>query len=184
MFVDPVEHGARRRVDHGERRLELVDDVLEESPPCLLGSLEARGEAVEGAAEGPDLIGPVRKAGTSLEIAAGDRSRGPFECPEGPGDAPRKGESQERRARCRDEGDHDQGDHRVLLDLQGVRAGHGTRAASAPQRAPGRRGSLHEGEPAADDRRGGERHGTGGQQRDEGEGCGEEQAQAHGLAAR
>jgi hypothetical protein len=150
----------------------------------LLGTFEARREAVEGAAQGADLVGPVGEAGAALEVAVGDGGRRLLESPQGASDAPRQGEPQQRSARCRDEGRRDQRDHRVLLDLLDMDAGHRTRAGPATLRAPGRVVPLDEGEPAADDRRGGECHDTGGQQRHEGERRSEAEAQAHGRAAR
>lgn len=70
--VHPVEDGRRRRIDDRERRLELMDGVLEEPSSRCLRLLEADGHRVERPAERPDLVRSIGQPGAPPQVTAGD----------------------------------------------------------------------------------------------------------------
>ncbi len=179
--VDAVKDRARGRLDDRERRAELVDHVLEEPPPGRLRPRQLGGHRVEGAAQRAQLVRPRCEAGSPIELSPGDSRSRMLETAERLRDAGGEQRAEERRPGRRGDGHDDEGHDRVLLDLLRVKSGHRAGAPAGP-------GPLLLGrqdrEPVPDDRRRGQRHRPGSEERDEGEGGRESRPQAHGRAAR
>ena len=194
--IDTVQDRGGRRVDDGERSLELVGGVLEEPAARGLGVLELRGHPVEGAPERADLVAPVAKPGAHLGPAARDLRRGMLQAAQRARHPGGEQDPQQGRHARGHHRDRDDGLGGLQLDLRGVLARDGALpagpwadATTAPGTIPasgfhGRAVGLDGREAATHDRGCRQRDGERRQQRDKREGRGQPHAEAHARAPR
>ncbi len=183
--VHAIEDCRGCRIDHRERRLELVGGILEEAPASGVGGRQIGGHAVEGAPKRPQLIAPIAEPRACAQVPARNGCGGRLEPPERADETTGDEQAEHGRSRRRADGDDDERQRRFLLDLLGVHARSRTRSLSGPGRpAINSALGLERGEAAADNRRRADRDHDGRHHGDAGERDRETQAEAHGLAAR
>jgi hypothetical protein len=184
VLVDAIEDGRRRRIDDGQRCLQLVGCVLEHPPTQRIRPVQRPGHAIEGPSQLADLVSARRQSRTSGEVAGRDGCRSLAQGTEGSDEPSRDDEPERRGTDRRDRRDGDDGQRGLLLDTPGrlASARTGTEALAASMRCAA--GQLRTFEAAPHD--GGCQDGDRGGRRDrhEREGQGELDAKAHRRAAR